>query len=424
MRLRGLICPRCGSRFPATDFARECSSCGPDVPVGLTVEYVSPWPTRPSRESLARGPSSLWRYDHSLPVASADAVSLGEGQTPLVKMPSIGAGIGLSNLYAKCEFVNPTGSFKDRLATVAISGARSLFRAKVIASSSTGNAGAAVAAYAARASMPCVIFTVAGADSPMVWQMRAAGAVIVTVATKADRWRLMSEGVEQLNWFPTSPFFGPPVGSNPFGIEGYKSLAYEIAEAFEWSPPEWIVLPICYGDALFGMWRGFVELIDFGIITAMPRFVGAEIYGSLSAAFAMNIDVVPLAEQTHRTAATSISALQSTYQAVATLRNTNGLPVIVSEPELLDCAGRLSAKEGLYVEPAAAASMAAAIRLRHEGTIQEADRVVCVLTSGGLKDPAFQGGISFDAVSGETGLAAILKRVKEQRGLDLEEGSR
>ena len=128
------------------------------------------------------------------------------------------------------------------------------FGARVIASSSSGNAGAAAAAYAARAGLPCVVFTFVGTAGPMVLQMQAYGALVVAVENKAHRWTLLEAGVRRFGWFPTSPFFGPVVGSNPYGIEGYKSLAYEIAEQLDWHVPDWIVLPVCYGDA-WSAWR-------------------------------------------------------------------------------------------------------------------------------------------------------------------------
>lgn len=422
MRVRGLKCPRCDAKYPAGYFAKLCMACAPEVSVGLAVEYADER-YKLSRTSFDKGPHSIWRYAHSLPVSYSESVSLGEGMTPLVEMKNIAGEIDLPRLYAKCEFSNPTGSFKDRLASVAISSARALFDAKVIASSSTGNAGAAVAAYACKAGMPCVIFTLEGAAGPMVAQMQAFGAIVVTVATKADRWKLLGEGVEKHNWFPTSPFFGPPVGSNPYGIEGYKSLAYELAESFDWAVPDWIVLPICYGDALFGMWRGFNELIDAGLVSKMPRFVAAEIYGSLTAAFANGSDVVPYVDKDYDTAATSISAQQSTYQALATLRKTSGLPVTVSESELLDCGTLLSSREGLFVEPAAAAALAATIQLRRNGTISRSDSVVCVLTAGGLKAPAFQAQTASRPIGGVGSVRAVVDAVRAQRGIDLQTGS-
>ena len=202
----------------------------------------------------------MWRWDAFLPATAGDAVSLGEGDTPLLEAPNL----GLGDVWIKDKSRNPTWSFKDRLASGALTMARR-FGAKVIASSSSGNAGAAAAAYAAKAGLPCIVFTFVGSAGPLVLQMRAYGAMVVKVNDKADRWRLQSLGVREFGWYPTSPFFGPVVGSNPYGMEGYKTIAYEIAEAFDWNPPDWCVLPVCYGDALFGMWKGFEELEGAGL---------------------------------------------------------------------------------------------------------------------------------------------------------------
>lgn len=418
MRVAGLKCPRCGTLYDKAAFASPCLTCLPVADVGLVVEYAEPVPAM-TKTGLTQGVNSLWRYSHSLPVKASEAISLGEGLTPFVPLDTIGRELGLPHLFAKCEFANPTGSFKDRLATAAVSAAKSIFGAKVIASSSTGNAGAAVAAYAAKGNLDCIIFTVGDPSGPFVAQMQAYGAHVITCSNKAQRWEFLSEGVKKYGWFPTSPFFAPPVGSNPYGLEGYKSLAYEIAASLDWDPPEWIVLPICYGDALYGMWRGFRELIEGGVVKRMPRFVAAEIYGSLSAAFHAEGDKISEMPKTHDTAATSISAVQSTYQALFVLRQSEGVPVVVSEEELLQAARLLSAREGLFVEPAAAAAVSAAITLKQRGMMKDADRIVCVLTAGGLKAPNFQKSLTPPALTNFSNLDQVLSAVKLQSGADL-----
>ena len=187
-----LACVRCGGCYPVGHFAQDCPACrAAGEPANLTVAY--------------------------------DA-------TP-------GAALGLGDTWVKDESRNPTWSFKDRLASSALTMARR-FGAKVIASSSSGNAGAAAAAYAAKAGLPCIVFTFAGASPPLLAQMRAYGSMVVVVEDKADRWRFQSAGVRELGWYPTSPFSGPVVGSNPYGMEGYKTIAFEIAEAFDCDVPD------------------------------------------------------------------------------------------------------------------------------------------------------------------------------------------
>jgi threonine synthase len=383
-RAEALACVRCGERYPLTAWAEDCARCRGEAPANLTVRYATEPPPL-SREAIARGPRSLWRWADALPVDAADAVSLGEGSTPLVETPRLARELGVGRLLVKDESRNPTWSFKDRLATVAISSARRL-GARVVASSSSGNAGAAVAAYAARAGLPCIVFTFTAAAGPMVTQMHAYGAMVLAVRDKADRWKLLEAGVRRLGWFPTSPFFGPAVGSNPFGVEGYKTLAYEIAAAFDGQVPDWCVLPVCYGDALYGMWKGFDELRRLGWIERVPRLAAAEVYGSLGAALADGTDAVPDMPQTHATVAGSIGATRSTFQALAALRGSGGAARSVGNDALLAWQ-RALAHEGLYVEPSSAAPLEAVRQLRADGRIADADSVVVVATAGGLKDP-------------------------------------
>jgi threonine synthase len=221
----------------------------------------------------------------------------------------------------------------------------------------------------------------------MVTQMRAYGAMVVAVRDKADRWKLLEAGVRQLGWFPTSPFFGPAVGSNPFGVEGYKTLAYEVAESLGWRAPDWCVLPVCYGDALWGMWKGFTELRALGWIDRLPRMVAAEVYGSLEAALVRGGDVVPDMPKTHDTVAVSIGATRGTFQALAALRASGGAARRVSNEALATWQPALAA-EGVYAEPSSVAPLEAVRLLREEGVMAPGATVVVVATAGGLKDPA------------------------------------
>jgi threonine synthase len=233
-----------------------------------------------------------------------------------------------------------------------------------------------------------VIFTFKGTAGPMLTQMRAYGATVVAVENKADRWTLMEHAVREYGWFPTSPFFGPVVGSNPYGIEGYKTLAYEIAEQLDWQVPDWCVLPVCYGDALLGMWRGFEDMMAFGWTDRMPRMVAAEVSGSLGAALADGGDAPPDMRFNQQTVAVSIGASRGTYQALDILRRSGGAALTIGNDELMRWQETLSRAEGLYVEPASAAAPAAVEQLVHAGRIGAQDSVVTLLTASGLKDPA------------------------------------
>lgn len=385
MHATGLQCVRCGTGYPLAHHSLDCPACRGALRANLTVTYGDGLAGARARPAPSNK-SSMWRFADALPVARSAAVSMGEGGTPLTALPRAAAEIGVAALYAKDESRNPTWSFKDRLASVAISSAKAL-GAKVIASSSSGNAGAAAAAYAARAGLPCVVFTFQGTAGPMVTQMRAYGAMVIATRDKAHRWTLLERGVREYGWFPTSPFFGPAAGSNPFGIEGYKTLAYEIAEQLEWRVPDWCVLPVCYGDALAGMWKGFLEMRAWGWTDRLPRMVAAEIYGSFGKAIDENLEGPPPMPKSHDTVALSIGATQGTFQALDVLRRSGGCAVSVANADMMRWQAVLAAKEGLYGEPSAVAPLVAVEQLRKKGVIATGDCVVTLFTAAGLKDP-------------------------------------
>jgi threonine synthase len=381
-RPAALACIACGTDYPLTHYATDCPACRrAGAPSNLTVRYASPPGAGLTGDGLPPA-GGLWRYADFMPLPATEAITLGEGGTPLVDVSAL----GLGSVLAKDESRNPTWSFKDRLACLAVSMARAL-GARVIGSSSSGNAGAAVAAYAARAGLPCVVFTTQGAADPMVTQMRSYGAMVFECADKADRWTLLTAAVERFGWYPTTAYFGPAVGSNPYGIEGYKTIAYEIAEALDWTVPDWCVLPVCYGDALYGMWKGFSELRALGWIDRMPRFAAAEVSGSLEAALAARAPMPPVRRRNAPTIAPSIGTDQGTLQALTVLRATDGAAVTIDNAEMEDWQARLARATGLYAEPASVAPFAAIARLRAAGTIAPDARVVALVTAGGLKDP-------------------------------------
>ncbi|MBN9411229.1 MAG: pyridoxal-phosphate dependent enzyme [Burkholderiales bacterium] len=376
-----LTCIRCGKRFALADHVRGCDACAAQgVAANLTVGYDAPWPAlRP--EGLPRGPHSMWRYADLLHAPADAAVSLGEGLTPLLDMPRL----GLGPLWFKDESRNPTWSFKDRLASAAVTMARRM-GARVIACSSSGNAGAATAAYAARAGLPCVVLTTENAGGAMVTQMQAYGALLLKVPTSADRWTVLVEAVARHGWFPTTAYFGPVIGSSPLGIEGYKTIAYEIAEAMDWDVPEWCAVPACYGDSLYGIWKGFDDLRALGWTRRMPRLLAAEVSGSITGAMAEGGDVPPVRPLAAPSSAASIAAAQGTLQGLMALRASRGVSVHVPDEDILRWHARLGPAEGVYAEPASVATLPAIERLRADGTIAPHDRVVSLLTASGLKD--------------------------------------
>ncbi len=406
----GLVCIRCGRAYPVEAIDRHCESCAAEgIAANLTPRYADT--ETPERSGLPAGPNSLWRYAAHLPVSAGDAVTLGEGMTPLFEIDGFGHG----RTRVKDEARNPTWSFKDRLATVAVSWARKI-GVPAIATSSTGNAGAAAAAYAARAGIPCIVLTYKGAAGAIVSQMRAYGAMVMTVPAMEDRWRVLSEAVRTQGWFPTSPFFGPAVGSNPIGVEGYKTLAYEIAEQSDWNAPDYCVLPVCYGDALYGMWKGFDDMLRWGWIEKMPRLVAAEVSGSLAAAAEQDLEMPPVVARNIKSIANSIDVTQGTFQARYALQRSDGVAVGLNDAALVAARDKLATGAGLSVETSSAAAFAAVDRLAEDGVIGPDDDVVTVLTATGLKDVGMDGIPQLGAIDVAPNVEAVLRTLTEAYG--------
>jgi threonine synthase len=382
-RVVAFTCIRCGANYPAAisiDSA-GCAACRATAPANLRPVYRS-GDARPVAGN--RAPASLWRYADALPCAVEDAVSLGEGLTPLVTAERIGAMIGVPYLTIKDEGRNPTWSHKDRFSTVAVSLAR-VQGMRVVATASSGNAGASLAAYAAKAGLRCVVTTFPGSAGAMLAQIRKYGATVLPLVAKVDRWTMLAEAQARHGWFVASPCRAPVVGSHPLGIEGYKTIAYEIVEQTG-DAPDWCVLPVCYGDALSGVWAGFQELYAQGVIARLPRLVAAEVHGSLSRALADGSDRLEERPLGFDSLAVSIGTPRSTYQALKALRESSGRAVPVSNEGLVAMQETLARSEGVFAELASVTPLIAIARLRREGVIDARDRVVAVVTASGLKD--------------------------------------
>lgn len=383
--VKGLECLQCGSTYPSQTLFEGCPACrARGKPANVTVVYESVDSILP-KDALCPRDSSIWRYRAFLGSKGGE-VSLGEGLTPLIECSRLAAKLGLPRFLVKDETQNPTGSYKDRLSSASVTRARAESAAGV-ATSSTGNHGASTAAYAARAGLQCIIFTVAHAPETMKLQMQALGAMVVATVDPRDRWVLLRHCVENLGWYSTGNYSSPPVGSSPYGIEGHKTIAYEICESLEWDPPDTVLMPVAYGDGLYGVFKGFRDLVAQGWINRVPRMVAVESGGSLYTAIREGLDYPPTV-QVGQSVALSIHTPASTFQALKAIRHSGGTAVVVQDREILEAQKALGNIEGIFVEPASAAVVAGLRRLVAEGTVGVDEVVVGVLTSTGLKIPS------------------------------------
>lgn len=388
-RPAGLRCLRCRAEFPAGALFKGCLRCrASGRPTNLTVVYDEADLRKALDQRDPAAPATMWRYHALLPLAaeSERPVTMGEGWTPLVPAPRLGRKLGIPGLWLKDESRNPTGSFKDRLASAAVSVARAMGY-RVITGSSSGNAGAATAAFAARAGLPCVMFTTTQFPLAMKTQMAVYGTLLVAAPTIADRWTLVEEGVDRYGWFPVTVFSSPYFGSNCYGIEGYKTIGYEIIDQLG-QVPQNVVFPVGAGDAFAGAWKGFTEYRDLGITDEVPKLHAAEVHGPLEHALRNNLeDCTEMPAAPEPSAAMSVATTISTYQALNVLRRSGGGACSATNTELLETQRQLASLEGIYVEASSALSVAALPRLISRGHVDPGSTTVAVLTSTGLKDP-------------------------------------
>ncbi|KKC02956.1 threonine synthase [Mycobacterium nebraskense] len=285
----------------------------------------------------------------------------------------------------KDETRNPTWSYKDRLAAVAVTKAAASGASTVVVSS-TGNHGAAVAAYAAAAGLRCVVLTVSSVPREMKILMQAYGASVVAYEKGPDRWSVMREAVDQFGWTPISGPMSPPIGSNPFGIEGYKTIAYELWRQLG-EPPDVVVAPTAHGDGLAGIRRGFADLIALGLASRTPRLVAVDPFGAYARALQPPRESLPPIVK-KPSMAFSVATTTATYQGLDAIRATDGTAVAEpSDDAIARMQLELASAEGLYAEGASVLAVLAAKQLAERSWIDPDERVVLLSTSTGLKDP-------------------------------------
>lgn len=382
-----LACLRCGSvaEDPATEvIGRGCAGCAGDgVPANMLPRYDL---TGLRRLPVAPDQPGLFRYRELLPLRpDTTPVSLHEGGTPLLEAARLAESLGVHRLLVKDETRNPTWSYKDRLSAVATTKAVELGVDTVVVAS-TGNHGAAVAAYAARAGLRCVVLTVESVPPTMKTLMQVYGAHVVALRKPPERWRLMARLVRERGWMPMSGHADPPVGSNPYGVDGYKTIAYEIVEDLG-RAPDVVAVPVAYGDGLVGIWRGFADLHALGLVDRVPRLVAVEPFGPLTRAVAQGSELAgPVPSRT--TAAFSIASPVGTYQSLAALLASDGTArAVVDDEEILEAQAEMAQACGLYVEASSAIVMPALAQLSRDGELRPESTVVVIGTSTGLKDP-------------------------------------
>jgi len=377
-----LECSACGTKYDASIEQHLCT-CGKPLLARYDLRRAAATLTL---DSLKNRPRTLWRYAEVLP--NDPPVSLGEGMTALVHAERLGASIrcgqgGLQRLYIKDEGLNPTGSFKARGMTAAVSRAKQL-GAKALAAPTAGNAGGALAAYAAAAGLPAVI--VMPADTPVanVMECQAFGAKVVKLnGLISDCGKYVAEHKEREGWYDVSTL------KEPYRVEGKKTMGYELWEQFGGKLPDVILYPTGGGVGLIGMCKAFDEMQEMGWIgTERPRMVAVQAEGCAPIVRAW--DAHQNSAQFFQNAATVASGLRvpgplGDLMILSMLRQTKGTALTVTDDEMLHAGRELASLEGIFAAPEGAATVIATRKLAASGWIKPEETVVLFNTGTGYK---------------------------------------
>lgn len=388
-----LQCIECDRSYPANEIRYVCD-CGGLLDVWHDLESLRPHISRglfDGRLSGAPGPrvapttnSGVWRYrEIILPTVVDNIVSRPEGNTPLYDHPCISEFAGVTDFYLKHEGENPTGSFKDRGMTVGVTQAK-IMGATAVACASTGNTSASLAAYAARAGIPALIFIPSGKIAAgKLAQALAYGARTLQIQGDFDdAMTLVQDVCNQLGVYLLNSL-------NPFRLEGQKSIVFEILQGFQWQPPDWIVLPAgnlgntaAFGKALF-------EAQQLGLVDRIPRIAAVQAAGASPFYQSYRQKFAERHTMKANTVATAISIGNpvSYTRAVRTMDWTNGVVTAVTDDEIMNAKAVVDGA-GIGCEPASAASVAGTRKLVAEGVIKPDETVVSILTGNLMKDPA------------------------------------
>jgi threonine synthase len=381
--LSHLECSKTGQRYDA-DQVQGVSDAGVPLLARYDLEQVAATVTP---ADIAARPATLWRYHEVLPVRDeANIVSLGEGMTPLLPLPSYGASIGVPGLLMKDEGLIPTGTFKARGAAVGVSRAKEL-GVTGVAMPTNGNAGAAWAVYAARAEMKSLIAMPVDAPSITRAECVVAGAELYLVdGLIGDAGKLVAAAVAERTGYQEVSTL-----KEPYRLEGKKTMGYEIVEQLGWQAPDVILYPAGGGVGHIGIYKALLEMRELGWLKGdLPRLVAVQAEGCapiVEAYEAGKDESVPFPDAHTVAFGITVPKALGDFLVLDAVRKTEGTAIAVSDADLLAEQAELARKEGAFICPEGAACMAAAKQLRASGWLGEGDRTVILNTGAGIKYP-------------------------------------
>jgi threonine synthase len=385
---RALRCRECGREYPlAPSFS--CEFCFGPLEVAYDYDAIRQSVTR---DSIERGPTTLWRYAAFLPCDPAYKVDIGTGFTPLIKADRLAKAVGLDTLWLKNDTVNPTWSFKDRVVSVAIARARQ-FGFDAMACASTGNLANSVAAHSAAAGMECFVFIPNDLEQGKVVGSAIYEPTLVMVEGSYDDVnRLCTELSMQYPWAFVN------INVRPYYAEGSRTLGFEVAEQLGWRTPDHVVAPMASGSLYTKIWKGFQEFHKVGLIDEpRTRMSGAQATGCSPIATAYENETLNFLPQKPKTIARSLAIGNPAdgYYALKQMQETGGGAAMASDDEIVEGIRLLAETEGIFAETAGGVTVACLKKLVDSGFIRRDEETVAFITGAGLK--------TVEAVLGKTG---------------------
>ena len=377
-RIKGLSCRECGTLYAAAPI-HVCEQCFGPLEVAYDYDVIR---AMTSRESIAAGPRTLWRYKSMLPIEGERVVDTSTGWTPLVRADNLGRALGLRNVWVKNDTVNPTFSFKDRPVSIASSKALE-FGFDTIACASTGNLAGSVAAHAAKAGLTAMIFIPADLEPSKIIAASAYGPTVMAIDGNYDDVnRLCSEIGDTYHWAFVN------INVRPYYSEGSKTLAFEVAEQLDWTMPDRVIVPIASGSLFTKIWKGFGELLTLGLVSGQrPRMVGAQAEGCSPVVKAYRDRTMNVQPVRPKTIAKSLAIGNPAdgYYSLKIVKESGGVAESVNDPEIIDGIKLLARTEGIFAETAGGVTVAVLKKLAAAGLVDPDERIVVYVTGNGLK---------------------------------------
>ena len=377
----GARCTICGKVSPAGPETTVCPHCGGILDIEYDYDYIrSCFRKQPLQE---RNDPTMWRYLELLPVEGPGTrPKLRVGGSPLYRADALGKELGIRELWIKDDGQNPTASLKDRASAMAVVKACEAGKT-TIACSSTGNAASSLAGNAAAAGLSTFIFVPSRAPKGKVAQLMMFGATVILVeGSYEDTFRISAEAIERWGWYNRN------AAINPYLMEGKKTVSLEIAEQLSFKMPDYVAVSVGDGCTIGGVWKGFKDLYQAGLIDRLPRIISVQASGCCpinTAAAAGTMEWIPQEENTLADSI-AVGVPRNPVKALRAISESNGVTVNVSDEEIMAAMRLLGKHAGVFAEPAGAAGTAGVKKAVETGLIERDASVVSIVTGNGLKD--------------------------------------